>query len=347
VLLPAVPDGEGDWFQEMSDADLRFRLRNKGEFTPELVRDMGRAIRERRLPILVDIGGKPRGDQFSLMDACTHVIHLWRDETDRDEWRAWLAERTLIPVAELHSVLDGRDEVESENGVLCGTISGLDREHPHTGLLFERLAARVQGIFDYPAEAFAKQHQALAPDGAHFITVGELERTLGVSPELGPLRWRPEDLRGLAAALPAGEPVALYGRGPVWLYAAVAIQIAPATCYLFDARYYGWVRPPQIHLDSLTPDPQLDIRVDETDAYTRVRLHPKPAVLALNPVYLPPLPANKGVVLDGKLPNWLWAGLARALVRHPWIAVYEPRNNRAVKVWGGVGEVVVMARTQE
>ena len=89
----------------------------------------------------------------------------------------------LIPVAELHSVLDGRDEVESENGVLCGTISGLDREHPHTGLLFERLAARVQGIFDYPAEAFAKQHQALAPDGAHFITVGELERTLGISPE--------------------------------------------------------------------------------------------------------------------------------------------------------------------
>jgi len=91
----------------------------------------------------------------------------------------------LIPVAELHSVLDGRDEVESENGVLCGTISGLDREHPHTGLLFERLAARVQGIFDYPAEAFAKQYQALAPDGAYFITVDALERTLGISPGIG------------------------------------------------------------------------------------------------------------------------------------------------------------------
>ena len=89
-------------------------------------------------------------------------------------------------------MLDGRDEVEPENGLLSGTISGLAREHPHLGLLFERLATRVQGICDYPDEAFVKQHQALAPDSAQSITVEALGQTLRVPLEAGRVSRTPQ-----------------------------------------------------------------------------------------------------------------------------------------------------------
>ena len=89
-------------------------------------------------------------------------------------------------------MLNGCDEVASENGVLCGVISGLAREHPHLGLLFERLAARVQGIFDYPDGAFEEQHQALAPDSVQSITVEALGQTLRVSLEAGRVSRTPQ-----------------------------------------------------------------------------------------------------------------------------------------------------------
>ena len=89
-------------------------------------------------------------------------------------------------------MLNGCDEVASENGVLCGVISGLAREHPHLGLLFERLATRVQGICDYPDEAVVKQHQALTPDSAQSITVEALGQTLRVPSEAGRVSRTPQ-----------------------------------------------------------------------------------------------------------------------------------------------------------
>ena len=89
ILLRAAPDGEGDWSYQ-SDTEVRVRQRQKGAFTADLIEDLMQAIHNRSLPMLVDIGGRPRESQFRLFDACTHVIHLWRATEDHLEWTQWL-----------------------------------------------------------------------------------------------------------------------------------------------------------------------------------------------------------------------------------------------------------------
>ncbi|HDD24131.1 MAG TPA: hypothetical protein ENF52_01685, partial [Chloroflexi bacterium] len=45
---------------------------------------------------------------------------------------------------------------------------------------------------------------------------------------------------------------------------------------------------------------------------------------------VPPLPAGMGVTLSGKIPHWLYTGLALAYRAAPWIAVYQPQIEAAV-----------------
>lgn len=157
ILLRAAPDGEGDWSYQ-SSAEVRLRQRQKGVFTPELVADLLAAIRTRHLPLLVDIGGRPRDNQFDLFDACTHVVHLWRDVLDRQEWTPWLNDRSLIPIASLHSQLAPPDRLEPGNGPLHGVITGLVRENPQPGPLFAEVLSRVQGICTYPPDMLEAEH---------------------------------------------------------------------------------------------------------------------------------------------------------------------------------------------
>lgn len=48
---------------------------------------------------------------------------------------------------------------------------------------------------------------------------------------------------------------------------------------------------------------------------------------------VPAVAATQGVLLDGRLPNWLWATLARKYRTQPWIAVYQPQLGESVVVW--------------
>lgn len=52
---------------------------------------------------------------------------------------------------------------------------------------------------------------------------------------------------------------------------------------------------------------------------------------------IPVIASERGVILDGKLPYWLWTGLALAYRAAPWLAVYQPQ----------VGDVVVWSRQAE
>jgi CRISPR-associated Csx3 family protein len=58
-----------------------------------------------------------------------------------------------------------------------------------------------------------------------------------------------------------------------------------------------------------------------------------------------PLESRQGLVLSGKLPQWLWAALVRA-ARAPWLAVFQPQLGGAVIVRGTAkrpGSVVAVA----
>lgn len=338
ILLPAAPDGEGAWFHQV-DAELRFLLRQKGCFTPHLVDQMTRAVQRRALPMLVDIGGKPQGRQLEIIDACTHVIQLYREEDDRRVWRDWIADRHLIPIAELRSHLPGPDSVESTGGVLRGVIGGLDRARPQPGRLFDLLAQRVQGICSYDPQVLEREHLRRAPEGMAVVSETQLAQRLGLArPGQSPW-WQPEHLARLPEVLPARQPLALYGAGPVWLTAAVAALNAPDPLWVFDARHYGWLAPPPVATHSDRSNPEFSLDAQHAADHTRLLFHLLPEHYVLKPrkVFLPPLDLQRGVVLDGKMPKWLWAALARALRRHAWLAAYEPRSNRMIRFWDSAG----------
>lgn len=166
ILLRAAPDGEGDWSYE-SPEEVRVHQRQKGAYTTDLIEDLLQAIHARNLPMLVDIGGRPRDTQFRLIDACTHLIHLWREADDRREWEAWLEERSLIPIASLHTRLAPPDHLAPGVGPLRGIITGLDRAQPQPGPLFERVLERVQGICAYPPGDLEAEHLRQRAAGRH------------------------------------------------------------------------------------------------------------------------------------------------------------------------------------
>lgn len=52
----------------------------------------------------------------------------------------------------------------------------------------------------------------------------------------------------------------------------------------------------------------------------------------------PPVPIGAGIVLSGKLPHWLYTGLALTYHAAPWLALYQPQLN---------GAVIVHSRTEK
>jgi len=62
---------------------------------------------------------------------------------------------------------------------------------------------------------------------------------------------------------------------------------------------------------------------------------------------VPPPPSDRGLVLSGRLPLWLWTALAIAYRGAPWLAVYHPSwRDRAMVVhshrsWPRLGELVL------
>ena len=334
ILFRAAPDGEGDWSYDIA-TEQRKELRHKGRFTAEHYVATLSAISKRHLPMLVDVGGKPQGKQFDFISACTYVIHLFRGEQDRREWDQWLEPHHLTTIARLQSILAGTDHVEQGPDMISGVISGLDRDHDRTGAAFDAVAAQVSALFR-TAAAEKTKHLRQAPVGASIVVVEEMAERLGVEivPELG-YWWKPQDLPRLLKILPADQAVALYGRGPVWLFAAVGAHIAPRPLHVFDARYYGWTQTPTLQIGGVSLDEQLAITLCPTAHYLRLCFHPKQEVLTPATVRLPELPRGKGLVFDGKLPMWIWGALATGLTDWPWLGAYEPRGSRIVVIAGG------------
>ena len=334
ILLRTTPDGEGDWFLE-ADRGVGVALRQKGSFTPRLVERAERAIRHRQLPMLVDVGGKPQGDQFRILHACTHVILLYRTQAERQQWQAWLDRTSLIPIAYLQSQLHGQDVVWSQEGVIEGVISGLDRYQPRLGKTFYLVAERIAGIFDYPPQDILARHLNAAPLDAEPVVIDALARSLNVEADHRGYWWHPDQIPSALAWLPQGTPIALYGRGPVWLYAAIAIATLPYEFYLFDARHFGWMRPPRVVRNASREHPDLTFQVEENESGLWLRIRSHARFLTPEPILLPPLPSASTLILDGKAPTWIYAALERALAPHyEYLRVYDPRFEEPVLIHG-------------
>ncbi len=332
-VLRAAPDGEGDWFSE-ADPQIARTLRYKHRFTAEFVDHMCEVLQGRLLPLLVDVGGRPTPDQERIFDFCTHAILLTRDEESHAFWTRLVQRHGLPLIADLTSRLEGESLLLDTGPILRGVLTGLHRHTQVRGPLFDALVARVRAIFTYEDDELRQLHHHAAP----LKPVLDLDRLLA-EVRADASRWAPADLPPALARVPSGQPLALYGRAPNWVYAAFAVRALPAPCFQFDARY-GWLQPPSLQYASPTPCvsvPSVQFCMTPgTDAsvlsVTLNRPYIEPA--DLHGLSLPLLPRqDQGLVVEGKIPHWLIVVLARAYAPHvAWLAIYQPQQGGAVVI---------------
>lgn len=150
------------------------------------------------------------------------------------------------------------------------------------------------------------------------------------------ITWQPRDLPAILDYLPPQTPLALYGIGPTWLYAAVAGYTFPAPFYQFDARR-GWVEPVSITIAKNIGGP-VKIAVEKAKDCLSLTLDIRPDYLPYQPeleLALPPVPDTGGVILSGKLPIWLYTGLVHFYRQAAWVALYYPYLDQAVVISTG------------
>jgi len=332
LLRAYPPDCEGDWFQE-GDREAVRHLRIKGARSEAWLPLLRRDVARRHLPLIVDVGGLPTPEQEAVLDDCTHGILLTPDRATRRDWAARFALHGLIILADLRSELYGQNRLEREQPLVRGTLAGLERGQRATGPTFAALVARLDTLFTAASGDLRRRHLESAP--AELAV--DLERLAG-QVEQDPHNWEPASLPVVLAYLPEGEPLALYGRGPNWLYAAAAAHAFPAPFFLFDVRL-GWIEAPDVQVGRPAPNGPITVQQRPLPGARLLAFGLPDAYLDLADAAdfrVPPCPAE-GVVLSGKLPQWLWAALARAYDA-PWVAVMQPQER---------GAVVVRSQSQE
>jgi len=322
-VLRACPDGEGDWSQETPPERVRL-LRQKGQFSQDFVDRVCRDLAQRHLPLIVDVGGKPTPDQERILDQCTHAVLISANEAGLAEWRDRFERHGLPIIAELHSVLEGEDRIDAETPALRGQIASLERFNRFGGPMVEALAQRLQRLMTYTDADLKTYHCSHAPTEL-VVDVEHLARWVELPEQQ---HWQPEYLAHALTYAPEGTPLSIYGRGPNWLYAALALHAAPHPVYLFDPRM-GWVAPVTLHCTPLATGDAVAWNIEPFSTHTWLELTPTQPYLDyddVNGAALPALDPAQGVVLSGKLPFWLLLGAALAYRHHPWLGIVQAQQ---------------------
>jgi CRISPR-associated protein Csx3 len=332
--IRACPDGEGDWFHEgPPDVVSTIRLKH-GVWPAPFVERIAADIEHRCLPFLVDMGGRPQASQAPLLRLCTHTILLLREDLpeEAERWQRLVESYDLLPLARLSSRQSGEATISAHTPVLEGTLTGLERHIPPPAKpdpVFEALVDRLAALF----RSYNLHEQS-------YLEHAPTEYVLNVEEALHAFtttsrRWEPAMLAPLLASLPPHTPLSVYGRGPLWLYAALAAHADPQPFYLFDPKLpFGWVQPVPVIFGE-KPSDEIQITIQPGPQATMLTItiaHDRLAYFQPEPLAFPTIPPEKGLILSGRLPYWLLTALVRlyqsAGIR--WIAPYYVQENQAI-----------------
>lgn len=344
--IRACPDGEGNWSQE-ADPEVVRDIRIKGEWTDEFVEGICRDLERRHLPLLVDTGGRPTGLQTRILRHCTHSLLLLHadKEDDAQRWRHLVEENGLLPLAQLYSELDGISTLTSQAPVIEGTLTSLQRGSEVQVPVFDALVERIATLFMYSAKELEQAKLALAPTE---LVVNLYDLLKKIAPQA--IQWEPVMLPAVLEELPPDTAFSVYGKAPHWLYATLAAHSGNQAFYQFDPRI-GWICPPSFRLSTQTSSEvkgtsctfeqctQLSIAI--------VRKHLD--YLQADQLPFPPVPRDKGLILEGQTSSWIITALVRLYreLELPWIACYQPQLKHGVVVTSTVatyapGDLVAM-----
>lgn len=341
--LRACPDGEGDWSNE-APPELVREIRLKGPWTAVWIERISRDIDRRHLPLLVDVGGKPTAEQAALFGHCTHAVLLTPDAAAQAVWRSLVTDHGLPVLADLTSVLAGEDALATLAPAITGVLSGLERNTQAKGPVFDALVDRLAQLMAADRDELRRAHLAAAP-AEIAIDLDRLARTLGVPFQGEQSSWQPANVPQLVDYLPAAKPLAIYGRGTVWVYAALARLASPARFASYDVRL-GWVDAVPLQVGEATASTPIETTVDRPAGAFRLTLTLPEQYLdytAVDQVVVPPAPPATGVILSGRLPIWLFTSLAITYRAAPWLAVYQPPLGGSVVVYSADERVPVGA----
>jgi CRISPR-associated protein Csx3 len=332
-VLRACPDGEGDWTHLADQGRVRTLLVPR-QWTHPFVEHICRDLERRHLPLIVDVGGRPQPWQEVIFDHCTHAILLTKSDTSHRAWLDRVTDHGLILLADLRSEPKGESALAKRRPVLRGTLAGLEWGARLEDPLFEALTERLTRLFAYDAEELRRVHLDAAPVETA-IDLDRLARTLHVSHQEERTVWEPRHLPAVIDYLPQAVPLGAYGRGPNWLYAALALLAAPSPFVQFDVRL-GWVEARSLRLAAPDPTAPLRVQIHERSDYVHVEGQLPSAYLdygQLDSLAVPAVQTGTGVVLSGQLPHWLTTSLALTYRTASWIAVYQPQLGGAAVVY--------------
>ena len=332
-LMHAAPDGEGDWSQEAQQARVS-QLRFKGDWSLDWIRIVCRDIARRTVPLLIDVGGKPFGEQFAIFNQCTATILLTPTETDAQLWRGYAHTHGLTLLADLHSDLAGENILLANEPVLRGTLAGLQR---HTaaganGPAFEALVAQVADYFAFAGHALTLRNLANAPSDAVLVNLDEIAQRLNPAP---PHRFgeTAQDIAAILAQIDTDVPLALYGRIPCWLAAILGAR--RNVRYQFDVRL-GWIRTPEFAMAqpniAVLQEP-IGFELAEAPAgELQLVMHPSDYYLdyeQLQGLRVPFVGNVPRLSFNGRLPLWGFAALGRAYQHIANIWAIQPQAKQA------------------
>jgi hypothetical protein len=239
--------------------------------------------------------------------------------------------RGLPVIADLRSSLDGENALESDAGVIVGSLTGLMRGHGRqaAGPAFEALVERVARMFSYSAHAIRQAHLAAAPQGASLVALDDLAKRL--YPNISDPRFARADLDRILSFVPESEPIAAYGRMPSWLAATLGARRALA--WQFDVRL-GWVRPPHLLPDASVADANVNtwLSFDISplpEGWTRLIVGKREYYLdhaAFDGLRVPAFDAAARVQIYGPLPLWLFAAFGRGYAGCADVTADQPQR---------------------
>jgi len=314
---------------------------------PDIVRRLCLDLQRRCLPLLVDLDGRLAVQEPCVFHHGTHTLLLRSPEQEESvqRWQHLARANGLLPLAELTSQSHGTSQLAGDGPVMYGTLAGLTRSVRPTDALFEALIERIALLFSSysPAELEGVQLKLAPAD----LVVGLDLFLTRLAPDAQ--QWNPAMLPLLLAELPDETSLAVYGPGPDWVYAGLAVHAGRQPFYQLDPRT-GWITPPPLLIGTHgAPDMQGELHLFEQACVLSVRITHSLDPQQAYHLPFPHAPVERGLILDGRLPLWLTTALVRLYQESgvAWIACSQVGTEGAVVVSSRVsspasGEVVAL-----
>ena len=269
--------------------------------------------------VLIDTGGVMSSENENIFRVCDGCIILSSNPEAKAQWRAFASKNGVTVLAELDSVLHGRCELSpaTPDGVVRGTISGLERGHTVQSETLEAVASRLRDIIRTNSAEMTEGELLCNINGSTVSQRLLEDEESRKDPFLGIRPAHLPDALRLTQGVAGLEEVRIWNVRASILASAYATSLAGSVS-LFDVSK-GYIRIPD-----LTPKGDghghgaIEWEVIPMTGYTLVKWKNRRFVTAddLRHLVPPEVDTTKGVVLvSQEPPMWVHATLARAYAR--------------------------------